>query len=96
MNGGGRLYKYIMKTTFDLNFYLYQAFKQHGYKEKWKHREAVNHNLNLTLHPPVTTRKSRRKLNHEIVQELARNYGVFFEETSAKADINVKKVRLTI
>ena len=31
-----------MKTTFDLNFDLYQAFKQHGYTETWKQREAVN------------------------------------------------------
>ena len=29
----------IMKTTFDLNFYLYQAFKQHGCT--LKQREAV-------------------------------------------------------
>ena len=32
----------IMKTTFDLNFDFYQAFKQHGYTQKWKQREAVN------------------------------------------------------
>ena len=32
----------IMKTTFDLNFDLFQAFKQHGYTQKWKQREAVN------------------------------------------------------
>ena len=32
----------IMKTTFDLNFDFYQAFKQHGYTRKWKQREAVN------------------------------------------------------
>ena len=31
----------IMKTTLDLNFDFYQAFKQHGYTEKWKQREAV-------------------------------------------------------
>ncbi len=31
-----------MKTTFDLNFDLYQAFKQHGYTKMWKQREAVN------------------------------------------------------
>ena len=30
-----------MKTTFDSNFELYQAFKQLGYKT-WKQREAVN------------------------------------------------------
>ena len=32
----------IMSTTFYLNFYLYQAFKQHGYTKTWKQREAVN------------------------------------------------------
>ena len=32
----------IMMTTFDLNFDFYQAFKQHGYTQKWKQREAVN------------------------------------------------------
>ena len=31
----------IMKTTFDLNFDLFQAFKQHGYTQIWKQREAV-------------------------------------------------------
>ena len=31
-----------IKMTFDLNFDLYQAFKQHGYTKTWKHREAVN------------------------------------------------------
>ena len=25
----------IMKTTFECNFYLYQAFKQHGYTKIW-------------------------------------------------------------
>ena len=32
----------IMKTTFEFNFDLYQAFKQHGYTKIWKQREAVN------------------------------------------------------
>ena len=32
----------IMKTTFELNFDLYQAFKHHEYKEIWNQREAVN------------------------------------------------------
>ena len=32
-----------MKTTFDLNFDLYQAFKQHGYTKTWKQRKAVNY-----------------------------------------------------
>ena len=31
-----------MKTTFELNFYFYQAFKQHGYTKIWKQRKAVN------------------------------------------------------
>ena len=31
----------IMKTTFELNFDFYQAFKQHGYTKIWKQREAV-------------------------------------------------------
>ena len=30
-----------IKTTFDLNFDLYQAFKQHGYTHKWKRIEVV-------------------------------------------------------
>ena len=30
----------IMKTTFELNFDFYQAFKQHGYTKIWKQREA--------------------------------------------------------
>ena len=32
----------IMKTTFELNFDFYQAFKQHGYTNTWKQIEAVN------------------------------------------------------
>ena len=32
----------IIKTTFDLNFYSYQAFKQHENTKTWKQREAVN------------------------------------------------------
>ena len=31
-----------MKTTFECNFDLYQAVKQHGYTQIWKQREAVN------------------------------------------------------
>ena len=30
-----------MKMTFDFNFDLYQAFKQHGYTKTWKQKEAV-------------------------------------------------------
>ena len=32
----------IMKTTFELNFDFYQAFKQHGNTKIWKQRKAVN------------------------------------------------------
>ena len=32
----------IMKTTFELNFNFYQAFKQQEYTKIWKQREAVN------------------------------------------------------
>ena len=32
----------IMKTTFELNFDFYQAFKQQGYTKIWEKREAVN------------------------------------------------------
>ena len=32
----------IMKTTFELNFVLKQAFKQYGYTKICKQREAVN------------------------------------------------------
>ena len=32
----------IIKTTFDFNFDLYPAFKQHGYTKTYKQREAVN------------------------------------------------------
>ena len=34
----------IMKTTFDLNFNLYQTFKQHRirYTKTYQQREAVN------------------------------------------------------
>ena len=31
-----------MKTTFELNFDFYQAFKQHGNTKIWKQRKAVN------------------------------------------------------
>ena len=31
----------IMKTTFELNFNFYQAFKQQGYTKYGKKREAV-------------------------------------------------------
>ena len=33
-----------MKTTFDFNFDLYQAFKRPGCTQTWKQREAVNLN----------------------------------------------------
>ena len=34
----------IIKTTLELNFYLYQAFAQHGlYTKTLKQREAVNY-----------------------------------------------------
>ena len=32
----------IMKTTFELHFNFYQAFKQQEYTKIWKQREAVN------------------------------------------------------
>ena len=32
----------IIKTTFELNFDFYQAFKQYGYTKIWKQREDVN------------------------------------------------------
>ena len=32
----------IMKTTFELNFNFYQAFKQQGYTKVWKQWEALN------------------------------------------------------
>ena len=32
----------IIKTTFYLNFDLYQAFKQQGYTKTWEQKEAVN------------------------------------------------------
>ena len=32
----------IIKTTFELNFDFYQAFKQHEYTKIWKERKAVN------------------------------------------------------
>ena len=35
-------YTNIMKTTFDLNFDLYQTFKEHGYTTKCKQREVFN------------------------------------------------------
>ena len=31
----------IMKTTFDFNYDLCQAFNQHGYTKTWKQREAL-------------------------------------------------------
>ena len=36
------------KTTFDFNFNLYQAFKQHGYTKTLKQRENFN-NKNFSL-----------------------------------------------
>ena len=32
----------IMKTTYECNFNLYQAFNQHGYTKIWKQKGAVN------------------------------------------------------
>ena len=32
----------IMKTTLELKFDFYQAFKQHGYTKIWKERKTVN------------------------------------------------------
>ena len=32
----------ILKTTFDFNFDLFQAFKQHGYTKTWKQRKVVD------------------------------------------------------
>ena len=36
--------KNIMKTTFDFNFDLYQAFKKDVYTKTWKQWEAVDYN----------------------------------------------------
>ena len=36
-----------MKTTFNFNFDIYQAFKQHGYTKTGKQREAVNKKASL-------------------------------------------------
>ena len=47
----------IMKTTFECNFDLYQAFKQHGYTKVWKQREAVN----LQSFPLITFKLVIRK-----------------------------------
>ena len=35
-------YNNIIKTTFDLNLDLYQAFKQNEYTKTWKQGEEVN------------------------------------------------------
>ena len=51
----------IMKTTFELNFDFYQAFKQHGYTKRWKQREAVNFKLllvNLQYEKSLSTIKT--------------------------------------
>ena len=55
----------IMKTTFDLNIDLYQAFKQHGYTKTWKQRETVNKKaflyslVNLQLKKSLLTIKTQ-------------------------------------
>ena len=36
-----------MKTTFGLNFDLYQTFKQHGYTQTCKQKEAFNKKASL-------------------------------------------------
>ena len=36
--------KNIMKTTFNFNFDLYQAFKKDVYTKTWKQWEAVDYN----------------------------------------------------
>ena len=47
----------IMKTTFELNFDLYQAFKQHVNTKVWKQRKAVN----LKSFTVITCKLVRRK-----------------------------------
>ena len=46
-----------IKTTFELNFDFYQAFKQHGYTKIWKQREAVN----LKSFTLITSKLVKRK-----------------------------------
>ena len=38
-----------MKTTFDLNFDLYQAFNQYSYTKTWRQREDVNYKAAILL-----------------------------------------------
>ena len=60
----------IMKTTFELNFDLYQAFKQHGHTKIWKQREAVNFKSFTLITCKLVKRKklvNNENLNKKVV-----------------------------
>ena len=47
----------ITKTTFELNFDLFQAFKQHEYTKIWKQREFVNSESSTLITCKLVIRK---------------------------------------
>ena len=58
----------IVKTTFDFNFDLYQAFKQHGYTKTWKQREeAYLKSVSLITCKLVIRKKLVKNLNKKVV-----------------------------
>ena len=58
----------IVKTTFDFNFDLYQAFKQHGYTKTWKQREEVYlKSVSLITCKLVIRKKLVKNLNKKVV-----------------------------
>ena len=59
-----------MKATFDFNFDLYQAVKQHGYTSKQKSREAVNQKSFSLITCKLVVRKklvNNQNLNKKVV-----------------------------
>ena len=59
-----RSYFIQCQTTFDFNFDLYQAFKQHGYTETRKRREAANkESFSLITCKPEIRQKSVNNQN---------------------------------
>ena len=58
----------IVKTTFDFNFDLYQAFKQHGYtKTRNKREEAYLQSVSLITCKLVIRKKLVKNLNKKVV-----------------------------
>ena len=85
----------IMKTTFEFNFDLYQAFKQHGYTKIWKQREAVNSKSFSLITCKLVIRKNlvnNQNLNKKVVFIIL----IFSLTTVGKLGQTLKKLNIFI